>query len=173
MYDMPIDLRSPFSKLKWPHWIIFSVVFLASACFLMSGLKRGWVPHDEGILAQSANYVLQGQLPHRDYTEIYTGGLSYLNALAFRLFGTNLASMRYMLLLFCLAWVTCIYYAASQFVSAAVAGGVTLLAVAWSVPNYSAAMPSWYNLFFATFGLAALLPITPLTPSMGWMSTCV
>ena len=38
-----------------------------------------------------------------------------------------------------------------------VAGAVTLLAVAWSIPNYSAAMPSWYNLFFATFGLAALL----------------
>jgi hypothetical protein len=34
---------------------------------------------------------------------------------------------------------------------------VTLLAVAWSVPIYPAAMPSWYNLFFATFAVAALL----------------
>src|SRR5260370_19994193 len=37
-----------------------------------------------------------------------------------------------------------------------IAGGVTLFAVVWSLPNYSAAVPSWYNLFFATFGLAAL-----------------
>ena len=34
---------------------------------------------------------------------------------------------------------------------------MTLLAVAWSVPNYSAAVPSWYNLFLATFGAGALL----------------
>jgi hypothetical protein len=32
-----------------------------------------------------------------------------------------------------------------------------LLGVAWSVPNYHVPMPSWYNLFLATFGLAALL----------------
>jgi hypothetical protein len=120
-------------------------------------LKRGWVPWDEGTLAQSAERVLHGELPHRDYNEVYTGGLSYLNAAAFRLFGTNLASMRYMLFLFFLAWVPAAYYVASRFVSAIVASAVTLLAVAWGPPNYAAAMPSWYNLFFATFGLAALL----------------
>jgi len=37
------------------------------------------------------------------------------------------------------------------------AAAVTVLAVVWSVPNYPASMPSWYNLFFATFGAAALL----------------
>src|SRR5260370_20363388 len=65
--------------------------------------------------------------------------------------------MRYMIFLFFLAWVPANYYAASRFVSAPVAGAVTLLAVAWGLPNYAAAMPSWYNLFFATFCLAALL----------------
>jgi hypothetical protein len=120
-------------------------------------LKRGWVPSDEGTLAECADRVLRGELPHRDYHEGYTGGLSYLNAAAFRLFGTNLASMRYMLFLFFLAWVPAVYYAASRFVSALLPGAITLLAVAWGPPNYAAAMPSWYNLFFATFGLAALL----------------
>src|SRR5260370_12329511 len=65
--------------------------------------------------------------------------------------------MRYMIFLFFLAWVPANYYAASRFVSAPVAGAVTLLAVAWGLPNYAAATPSWYNLFFATFGLAAFL----------------
>jgi 4-amino-4-deoxy-L-arabinose transferase-like glycosyltransferase len=121
------------------------------------GLKRGWVPADEGFLGQTAERVLGGELPHRDYIEGYTGGLSYLNALAFRLFGINLASLRYMLALFFLAWVPAFYYTASRFVSLPVAGAVTLLAVAWSIPNYPAALPSWYNLFFATFGVASLL----------------
>jgi len=34
---------------------------------------------------------------------------------------------------------------------------ISLLVVTFSVPNYSAAVPSWYNLFFATIGVAALL----------------
>jgi len=120
-------------------------------------LKRGWVPADEGTLAECADHILRGELPHRDYHEGYTGGLGYLNAAAFRLFGTNLASMRYMLFLFFLTWVPAVYYTTSRFVSAPLAGALTLLAVAWGPPNYAAAMPSWYNLFFATFGLAALL----------------
>src|SRR5262249_35080640 len=37
------------------------------------------------------------------------------------------------------------------------AGVVTLVAVAWSVPNYPAPMPSWYTLFFWTLGVGALL----------------
>jgi hypothetical protein len=147
---------------------VFATVLLLSALYAGSGLKRGWFPWDEGVIAQSAEYVLNGELPHRDFPEIYTGGLSYLNALSFRLFGTNLASMRYMLFLFFLLWVPAFYYSACRFVSVPAAGAVTLLAVAWSIPNYSAAMPSWYNLFFGTFGLAALLRYIDI-PRSRWL----
>jgi hypothetical protein len=150
MYSLP-------EKFPSRSWILFALVLLLSALYMARELKRGWVPSDEGTLAESADRVQRGELPHRDYHEGYTGGLSYLNAAAFRVFGTNLASMRYMLFLFFLAWVPAVYYAASRFVSAPVASAVTLLAVAWGPPIYAAAMPSWYNLFFATFGLAALL----------------
>jgi hypothetical protein len=129
---------------------------MLSALYMATELKRGWFAHDEGVLAQSAERVLLGELPHRDFDELYTGGLSYLNAGAFRLFGVNLASMRYVLYLFFLAWVPAFYYLASRFGAPWVAAAITLLAVAWSVPNYTTAMPSWYNLFFATFGVAAL-----------------
>jgi hypothetical protein len=137
--------------------LLIAATFLVSAWYVSRDLKRGWVGHDEGYLAQTAERVLYGELPHRDFDEGYTGGLTYLNAVAFRLFGTNLASLRYILFLFVLAWIPAFYYVASRFASAPIACAVTLLGVAWSVPNYSAAMPSWYNLFFATFGLAALM----------------
>ncbi len=139
------------------RWLLIATIFLMSALYVARDLKRGWVGHDDGYLAQTAERVLHGELPHRDFDEGYTGGLTYLNAFAFRLFGTNLASLRYVLFLFVLAWIPAFYYVASRFASAPIAGALTLLGVAWSVPNYSAAMPSWYNLFFATFGLAALL----------------
>jgi len=137
--------------------LLFALFFLLSVLYLAKGLNRGWVPMDEATLGLSADYVLQGELPHRDYFEGYTGGLTYLNALAFRIFGPNSTSLRYMMFLFLLAWVPAVCYVASRFVPSQVVGPVTLLAVAWGVPNYSAAMPSWYNMFFATFGLAALL----------------
>ena len=61
-----------------------------------------------------------------------------------------------MFFVFFLAWVWAVYYAASRFVPP-VASAPTLLAIAWGPPNYAAAMPSWYNLYFATFGFTALL----------------
>jgi len=132
-------------------------VLVISAIYVGARIGNGWVPADDGTLSQSALRVMQGQLPHRDFAEIYTGGLSFIHALAFRAFGVNLMSLRICVFLFFLAWLPAVYYVALRFTSAIWAGGVTLLAVAWSYPNYPAAMPSWYNLFFATFGAAALL----------------
>jgi hypothetical protein len=136
--------------------VVLLVVSALSLVWLGIFLPRNWVPHDDGMLAQSAERVLQGQLPHRDFDEVYTGGLTYLHAAAFKLFGTNLFSLRLMLFIFFALWVPVLYYCASRFASPLAAGLATLLGVAWSVPVYPAAMPSWYCLFFATFGIAAL-----------------
>lgn len=135
--------------------LVLSGLLLVSGVYAWSHLG-GWIPFDDGALAQSAERVLQGQLPHRDFDEVYTGGLTWLNAGAFRLLGTNLLSLRLVLFAVFLCWVPAVYYIASRFARPVAAAGVVLLGVAWSLPNYSAAMPSWYNLFLATFGVAAL-----------------
>src|SRR6266496_3384257 len=157
--DVPENLSGnsalPRASSRGRFW--FALVLMLSALYMAHELRRAWIPADDGVLAESAERVLHGDLPHRDYHELYTGLLSYVNAGAFRAFGTNLASMRYVLLLFCVAWVPAIYYAASRFVSAPLASAVTLLVMVWGPPNCGTPMPSWYNLFFATFGLAALL----------------
>ncbi|MFL5539883.1 MAG: ArnT family glycosyltransferase [Longimicrobiaceae bacterium] len=137
--------------------VVLPIVWAASGALMLAYLRRGWVPHDEGTLAEGAERVLRGELPHRDFVEIYTGGLSYLNALSFRLFGASLLSPRIVLLLFALLWVPALYSLARRFLRPLPAGALALLGVAWSIPNYAAALPSWYNLMFATFGLAALL----------------
>ena len=137
--------------------MVLVAVLVIAALYVGARIGSGWVPADDGTLSQSALRVMQGQLPHRDFGEIYTGGLSFIHALAFRAFGVNLMSLRICVFLFFLAWLPVVYYVALRFTSAMGAGMVTLLAVVWSYPNYPAAMPSWYNLFFATFGAAALL----------------
>ena len=136
--------------------VVLLGVLLISAVYVWWHLGRGWVAYDDGTLAQSADRVMQGQWPHRDFDELYTGGLAWVNAAAFRLLGANLWTLRLVLFAFFVAWVPAVFYIASRFVRWLAAAGVTLLAVVWSLPNYSAAMPSWYNLFFATFGVAAL-----------------
>lgn len=145
------------SRARKRYWSLLVIVWAISALYGEAHLKRGWWPRDEGAFSQSALRVLNGEIPHRDFDEIYTGGLAYLHALAFRAIGINLASMRYILFVFFLAWVPAVFYVASRFMSGFVAAGITVLAVAWSVPNYSGVPPSWYNLYFAVFGTAALL----------------
>jgi len=140
-----------------PAMLFFILATLLCASYLFSQLRTGWLPQDDGTLAQAGLRVLQGQLPHRDFVENYTGGLSYLHAAAFRVFGVNLFTLRICLFCFFVAWLPAVFFVLSRFLSAIAAAAVTFLAVVWSVPNYPASMPSWYNLFFATFGAAALL----------------
>ncbi|HEY0969753.1 MAG TPA: hypothetical protein VGE02_02125, partial [Gemmatimonadales bacterium] len=139
------------------HRILLAAAWLLAALHAASWLRRGWVSYDEGLIGQSALRVLQGELPHRDFVEVYTGGLSYWNALAMRLFGVWLLAPRILLWLTYVAWVPAMWYAATRVARPALALPFAALAVALSLPNYSAALPSWYNLFLATFSVAALL----------------
>ena len=155
-------------------WVLLVVTWVLSVGYAAASLTRGWLPHDEGTLGQSADRVLAGQLPHRDYDEIYTGGLALADAVALRVFGDNLVSPRLVLLLVFALWVPAMFYVASRFLGPLGAGGVTLAAAAWSIPNYSAAMPSWFNLFFAGLGLAALIRHTEVGSAkwIFWAGVC-
>ena len=142
---------------RWIAAAAFVVAFAGALLLAWHYLDRGWVPHDEGTLAQSAERWRLGELPHRDFDEIYTGGLSALHALAFRVFGDALTSMRIPLFAAFAAFLPAVFYIASRFASPVLSALVMLVAATWSLPNYSAPVPSWYNLFLATFGTAALL----------------
>jgi hypothetical protein len=138
------------------HAVALIAVWGVGLLYTWMLLNRAWVPHDEGALGQSALRVLQGDLPHRDFVEIYTGGLSYLNAFAFEIWGVRLVAMRYMAYLAFACWIPVVYYLASGW-GPAMAAGITLAAIAWSYPNYPAAMPSWYTLYCLTGAVACLL----------------
>src|SRR5215510_11818952 len=141
-----------------PHkYIILLIVWIISAVYVAGFIDRGWIPHDEGSLAQSAERVLAGELPHRDFDEIYTGGLSFLYAAAFKFLGVNLISIRYVFFAFFLMFVPALYAIGLRFASPVMSGAITLFGVVWSVPNYFAGVPSWYNLFFAVIGTFAVI----------------
>ena len=65
--------------------IVFIAVMVLAAGYIGLFVTRGWIPHDEGLLGQSAERVLSGELPHRDFDDPYTGGGAYLKGLDVRL----------------------------------------------------------------------------------------
>jgi len=144
--------------VRW--WLWFLVAWVIAAGYVGSRIDRGWIPLDEGVLGHSAERVLAGELPHRDFDDVYTGGLSRVDAMVFRSTSVRLVNLRWALFAVFLLWVPAVFYIATRFATPAVGAITTLLCVVWSVPSYPAAMPSWYNLFFATFGTAALMRYT-------------
>lgn len=145
------------SELVWLSRRRYVLAWVAGALYLWYFAGRGWIPHDDGMLAQIAERIAGGELPHRDFDDPYTGGLGYMHALAFLAFGDRILSLRILVLLAALAWMPAVFHVARRFVSPAAAALVTATAVVWTLPNYFASMPSYYNLFFATWGTVALL----------------
>lgn len=137
---------------------LFATLCVAAlfAAYMAPMLLQGWVPFDEGTLAQSAHRVLLGQMPHRDFNEGYTGGLTFVHAAAFRLLGENLVSLRVIAFGAVMLSVPAFYYIASRFMRPIFAAFAALAALIVGSPSYPASMPSWYNLVFAVFGCAAL-----------------
>ena len=154
-------------------WIVALVSIAIAIGIGWFNLNQGWFPHDEGQLGQAAERVYNGQLPHRDFDDMYTGGLSFLNGWSFHLWGVGSHSMRWMLFLWFVPFVVSVYWLAKRILRAGAdessdstsqnrlanwtPGLIAILAAAWSIPMYSASMPSWYNLFFAVWTLCFVL----------------
>jgi hypothetical protein len=113
-------------------------------------VRRFWIPLDDGTLAQAAERVLGGELPHRDFADPYTGLGAFIGALAFDLF-------RVPLVVGFAIWLPAIWMVARRFAEPDVAMWVTVLAALLSVLTYPAAMPTWFGLYAVTWGLVALL----------------
>lgn len=144
------------SRTKLASCIFLLLTVCASTWLLAARIHQGFDPADDPVLAHAAERVLHGEQPHVDFHDVYTGGLSYLDAAAFPLFGTTLLAPRIMLLIFFVPAVAALWYIASTLLRPAAASLVTLVAVVWSVPQYPSPIGSWYNLYFAVFATAAL-----------------
>lgn len=133
--------------------------------------RHFWIPLDDGTLAQSAARVLQGQLPQHDFGDPYSGLNAMLGALALRLFGDRLPSLRVPLVVGFALWLPALWLVARRFAAPAAAVGAVLLAAVLSVPAYPAAMPTWFTLYAVTWGLWCLVCFLDGPPgtSRGWL----
>ncbi len=124
---------------------------------LMPYLLRDWIPTDEGLLGQTAERVLAGELPHKDFDDPYTGGLAMLHAAVFAVLGPSILATRVTLWASSAAIAGLVYLLARRVVSRAGASLAAVLALTLGVSRYFASMPSWYNALCALACLWALL----------------
>ena len=151
------------------RWMQVTVLCIA-AVYLFMLSDRGWIPHDEGLLSQSAQRVLEGDLPHIDFDDAYTGGQAMLHAMAFKILGTNLYSLRILLYFSTLVFLWATYLLTARVMPPWIAALVTLLAMSWSIPNYFAGLPSWYNLILAVLGIWTMVKYDESEKSY-WLAT--
>jgi hypothetical protein len=129
----------------------------ASIIYLVPFVTKGWVPHDEGALGQSAEWVLTGGRPHVDYQELFTGGLSWLHSVVFKVAGIDLAHLRWLLFAAAAIAQFSLYAIARRFVRPVGAAMVAWVGLVWGFPNYFAAVPNWWILVCALVMIWALL----------------
>lgn len=140
-----------------PVWAWDLLAMALAALDLSLHLFQNWVSFVEGQLGLSAELVRHGQWPHRDFNDVYSGGLALLDAGAQRLFGDDLLALRIPLAIATILWIAVLAACLRRFVPPAAAAGLALVGYLWGPPLYTAAMPTWYLLFFATGAAWCLL----------------
>jgi hypothetical protein len=132
-----------------PRWtradvVVLAVVMAVAAALVWPELFRGWYSWDDGAMAQVADRVLHGQLPHRDFDEPWTGGWSFVQAGIFRLFGTSLRMLRLPIFVAWLGSLACGFRLARRFVEPLAAGATTLAWAIWSLYAWHYPLLNWY-----------------------------
>ena len=80
--------------------VVSAVVAMATTvCLLYSYYDKFWYPPDEGNYAHVAQRVLQGETLNLQVQDVHPGYISFVNAAALRVFGADLVSLRYPLVL--------------------------------------------------------------------------
>ncbi|MEM9366333.1 MAG: glycosyltransferase family 39 protein [Planctomycetota bacterium] len=158
---------------RWP----FAAALLFSLIHLISYADKGWIPHDEGLLGQSAVRVLQGEWPHIDFDDPYTGLQAFWHATVMQLLGERSLSLRWAIVGAMLIVTALAYGIARHCVRPWMASVVAVTCMAWTTPNYFAAMPSWYNLLFSLIGTWLLIryqhSATKASEGKAWYLWCV
>ncbi len=134
-----------------------AMLFALASAYLRLGLFIPIEWADEGVIVYAIWRVAEGELPYRDFQQMYPPSLFFLGGFLFRLFGSDLAVLRYLVLATKAATCVMVYVGARRisgraFALIAYAVAVALLGIAWPI------LTTPYASFFGTaLCLAGLL----------------
>jgi hypothetical protein len=133
----------------------FSIVTVAVALILWHFHDRFWWPPDDGAYAHVAQRILAGEVLNRDVQDVHAGYINFANALALRLFGDSLVSLRYPLAALGVvqAWMLFAVFSRRD-AALAVVAPIALTALAFV--QFLNPTAHWYCLFLAISTIACL-----------------
>jgi hypothetical protein len=125
-----------------------------------------------GYNISPAERVMHGELPYRDFIYNYTPGVLWLNAALMKLFGACVMTVNFGLLVFKLAALLALFYAARQLTSARAALIPVALALGWiGYKVVFRAYPTQYSMLFVLLGLIFMLKYDR-SGKLRWLVLC-
>jgi hypothetical protein len=100
-------------RLRPRHFLLL-LTWLISAVIVVSHRRDAFFDADEGVLGETAERVMHGQLPHRDFVDLYTGALGAIYAVGFRVLGVSAETMRTVLVIATLLWIPVLWLVAER-----------------------------------------------------------
>jgi 4-amino-4-deoxy-L-arabinose transferase-like glycosyltransferase len=133
---------------------VWAIGLLIACLALEAGMRRVGIDDlDEGYFVQQAARVLNGQVPFRDFSTLYSPGLLYVHAAAFALFGgPSLLTVRALSLIARAALVLLLFVITRRFVRNpwwAAAPGLLMLLGFDDAPVRWEPHPGWLSTVFA------------------------
>ncbi len=152
---MFLSVNKPFSSLTKDFLaIIFSLI--AAVVAVRFTLPYSAFPYDDGLMAQMAERVLNGETPHVDFAETYSGGLTFYHAWLFKTFGMSFKVLRLGLVPIFLIYVLACYVVCRNFLSPFISLCIVVLCIVYGPSQYWAPLPSRYLPCLAMIECAAL-----------------
>jgi hypothetical protein len=127
------------------RWSLFVVVSLVNGLLLWHFHDRYWYPTDDGFYANIAERFLNGEVLNRDLQDIHPGYIHVVHAFAFRLFGVDMVSLRYPLMV-AAGVQACFTYALLARRDPLTAAVASVAGTALGVIQFVDPTPNWYCL---------------------------
>jgi hypothetical protein len=125
---------------------VFAVAMLVAAAILLHFHNVFWWAPDEGAYAHVAERILQGEVLNGSVQDIHMGYVNFANALAFKLFGLDLVSLRYPLVAMTLVQCALVFWLlAGRGVLVAFAAALAMSCL--SLIQFLNPTAHWYALF--------------------------
>jgi hypothetical protein len=141
-------------------WALFLTASVLNALLLWHFHDRYWYPTDDGLYAHIAERLLSGEVLNRDVQDIHPGYIHFLHAIAFRLFGMDLVSLRYPLIAGAFVQA-CLVFALLRRRDVLIAALGSVAITALGLLQFISPTANWYSLFLC-IALASWLVWVPI-----------
>jgi hypothetical protein len=145
------------AQQRWMSLTVLACLLLLAWLLARRHIYESSIATDEGVLAHSAERVMNGEIPHRDFTALWSGGLDWFHAEIFRLFGPSYRILHSTLLVAWLFGIAATFFIARSILKLWPAALLVLVAAEWTIPMLPHPLPSWHWSFLGLLSLATFV----------------